>query len=201
MSSFKKSTMGPIQLDPTLTWWTWTISLFTFVGLYKSSIRITQGKLYVKEVASVTRESTCVFPLLGTCSRLNNSNLNCKCLSILAFSHLLLLSRPSFGQQPILSLRTFLLLFPPILWTIDISSSKTSYLSSLFVAEKPSLSDLSLVICSGETRTSPTPEPLWFTTPLIYTFQNKGSCREIVPTGFPSMFCVAATSSNRGLAN
>ena len=43
---------------------------------------------------------------------------------------------------------------------MDIPSNKTSYLASLFVAEKPNLSDFLMVICSGETKTSPTLEPL-----------------------------------------
>ena len=115
MSSFKNSTMGSIQLGPTLTCWTWTTFPLTFVGLYKSSIRITRGKLCVEEVASVARESAYVFPLLGTCGRLNDSNLDCKCLtflSTLAFSHPLLLIRPSLGRWPVSSLRTFSLSFP-----------------------------------------------------------------------------------------
>ena len=115
MSSFKNSTMGSIQLGPTLTCWTWTTFPLTFVGLHKSSIRITRGKLCVEEVASVARESAYVFPLLGTCSRLNDSNLDCKCLtflSTLAFSHPLLLICPSLGRWPVSSLRTFSLSFP-----------------------------------------------------------------------------------------
>ena len=91
--------------------------------------------------------------------------------------------------------------FPPILWTMDIPSSKASYSASLFVAEKPNLNDFSMVSFLGEIRTSPTPEPLWFAAPSTYTFQNKGYCREIVPTDFPSMFCVVDISSNRGSVN
>ena len=116
MSSFKNSTMGSIQLGPTLTCWTWTTFPLTFVGLHKSSIRITRGKLCVEEVASVARESAYVFPLLGTCSRLNDSNLDCKCLtflSTLAFSHPLLLIRPSPSRWLVSSLKTFSLPFPP----------------------------------------------------------------------------------------
>ena len=117
MSSLKNSIMGSIQLGPTLTWWTWTTSPFTFMGLHKSSIRITRGKLYVEEVVSVVRESACVFLLLGMCSRLNDSNLDY--LNTLAFSHLLLRACPSLDQQPILSLTTSLLIFPPFFepWT------------------------------------------------------------------------------------
>ena len=39
------------------------------VGLHKSSTRMTRGKLWAKEVASVARESACVFPLLRICKR------------------------------------------------------------------------------------------------------------------------------------
>ena len=85
MSSFKNNTMGSIQVGPILIWWTWTISHFTSMGLYKSSIRIIRGKLCTKEVTSMARESACVFPLLGTCSRLNDSNLDCKCLTWLNY--------------------------------------------------------------------------------------------------------------------
>ena len=81
MSSLRNNTIGSIQLGPTLTWWTWTIFPFTSIGLHKSSIRITWGKLCAEEIASVARESVYVFPLLGTCSRLNDSNLDCKCLT------------------------------------------------------------------------------------------------------------------------
>ena len=88
-SSLRNSTMWSIQLGPTLTWWTWTTSPFTSVGLHKSSIRITRGKLCAEEVASVARELACVFPLLGTCSRLNDSNLDCKCLTWLKYPYIL----------------------------------------------------------------------------------------------------------------
>ena len=84
---------------------------------------------------------------------------------------------------------------------MDIPSSKASYSASLFVAEKSNLSDFSMVSFSGEIRTSPTLEPLWFAAPSMYTFQNKGSCREIVPTDFPSMFYVVNISSNGGSVN
>ena len=81
ISFLKNSTMGSIQLGPTLTWWTWTTFPFTSISLHKSSIRITRGKLCAEEVASVARESACMFPLLGTCSKLKDSNLDSKCLT------------------------------------------------------------------------------------------------------------------------
>ena len=51
------------------------------MGLHKSSIRITRGKFCVEEVESVARELACVFPLLGMCNRLNDSNLDYECLT------------------------------------------------------------------------------------------------------------------------
>ena len=81
ISSFKNSTTGSIQLGPTLSWWTWTTSLLTSVGLHKSSTKMTWGKLRAEEVTSMARESACVFPLLGMCNRLKDSNLDCKCLT------------------------------------------------------------------------------------------------------------------------
>ena len=85
ISSLKNSTMGSIQLGSTLTWWTWTTFSFTSVGLHKSSTMITRGKLYAEKVASVAKESPCVFPLLGTCNRLKDSNPDCKCLTWLKY--------------------------------------------------------------------------------------------------------------------
>ena len=173
MSSLKNSTIGSIQLGLTLTWWTWITFSFTSVGLYKSSIRITWGKVYAEEVTSVARESACVFPLLGMCSRLNDSNLGCKCLTWLKY-HCILSSLTSNSPftWPTTSLesKNIFTTFPPILWTMDIPSSKVSYSASLFVVKKPSLSDFSIVICSGETRTSPTLEPFWFAAPSTYIF-------------------------------
>ena len=89
MSSLKNSTMRSIQLSPTLTWWTWTTFLLTFMSLHKFSIRITRCKLCTEEVASVARESACVFPLLGTCSRVKDSNPDCKCLAWLKYPYIL----------------------------------------------------------------------------------------------------------------
>ena len=173
MSSLKNSTMGSIQVGPTLTWWTWTTSPFTSVGLHKSSIRITRDKLYAEEVASVARELACVFLLLRTCSRLNDSNLDYKCLTWLKYPCILssLASNSPFTWPTTnLESENIFTAFPPILWTMDIPSSKASYSTSLFVAEKPSLSDFSMVICYEKTRTSPTLEPLWFAAPSTYTF-------------------------------
>ena len=62
----------------------------------------------------MARESACMFPLLGMCNRVRDSNLDFKCLTklkYLAFSYLLLLVRPSPGRRPASSPRTYLLLF------------------------------------------------------------------------------------------
>ena len=81
ISSLRNSTMEFIQLGPTLIWWIWTTPFFTLVGLHKSLTRITRGKFCIEEVARVAKESACVFPLLGTCNKLKDSNPNCKCLA------------------------------------------------------------------------------------------------------------------------
>ena len=202
MSSLGNSTMGSIQLGP--TWWTWTTFPFTFVGMHKSSIRIIQGMLWAEEVASVARNLACVFSLLGMCSRLKDLNPDYKCLTWLKYPCILsslASSSPFTWPTTSLESKNIFTAFPPILWTMDIPSSKASYSASLFVAEKPSLCEFSMVIYSGETRTSPTPKPLWFVDLSTDTFHNKASCREIVPIDFSSMFCVAVISSNRGSMN
>ena len=80
-SSLRNSTIESIQLGPTLIWWMWITFFPTLVGLHKSCTRITRGKLCVEKVASVARESACVFLLLGICGKLKDSNLDCKCLT------------------------------------------------------------------------------------------------------------------------
>ena len=85
--------------------------------------------------------------------------------------------------------------FPPILWTIDIPSSKVSYSASLLVAEKPSLNDFSKMSFSGEIKTSPTPDPFWFVAPSTYTFHCNDSYIAIWPTDFSSMQCSFDLSS------
>ena len=88
-SSLRNIIIRSIQLGPTLTWWTWTTFLNTLEGLYKSSTRITRGKPYAKEVASVARESACTFLLLGTCNKTKYSNPDCKRLTWLKYSCIL----------------------------------------------------------------------------------------------------------------
>ena len=173
MSSLKNSTIGSIQLGLPLTWWMWTTFPIASVGLHKSSIRITWGKLYAEEVASVARESACVFPLLGMCSRLNDSNFDCKCLTWLkdpCILSSLASSSPLTWPTTSLESENIFTTFPHTLWTMDITSNKASYSASLFVAKKPNLNDFSMVSFLGEIRTSPTLDPLWFTALLTYTF-------------------------------
>ena len=88
-SSLRNNTIESIQLGPTLIWWMWTTFLPTSIGLHKSSIRITRGKLCAEEVASVARKSECVFLLLGICDKLKDSNIDCKCLTWLNYSCIL----------------------------------------------------------------------------------------------------------------
>ena len=130
MPSLRNNTIGSIQLSPTLTRWTWTIFLFTSVGLHKFSIRITLGKPYAEEVASVARESACVFSLLGTCSRLKDSNLDSKCLTWLKYLCILLSfasSSPFTWPTNNLEFENIFIAFHPIFWTMDIPSNKASY--------------------------------------------------------------------------
>ena len=198
MSSLRYSTMKSIQLGPTLIWWTWTACPLTSVGLHKSSIRITWGRFCVEEVPSVARELACVFALLGTWKRVKDSNPDCRCITWLKYPCILsslASSSPFTWPTTNLKSKNIFTAFPPILWTVDIPSNKTSYSTSLFVAKKPNLSDFYMMSFSGEIRTSPTLEPLWFAAPSMYTFKNEGSCREIVPTDFPSMFCVVNSAT------
>ena len=148
-----------------LTWWTWTSLPFTSMGLHKSSIRITRGRLCSEEVASMARESACVFPLLGMCSRLKDSNPDYKCLTWLKYPCILsslASSSPFTWPTTSLEFENIFTDFPPILWTMDIPSNKVSYSASLFMAENYNLNDFSMVSFLGEIRTSPTPESLWF---------------------------------------
>ena len=108
--------MRSIQLDPTLICWTWAATSFISVGLYKSSTRMTRGRLWVEVDASVARESACVFPLLGMWCRLNDSILTVGTwldLSILASSHPWLPAPCLLNQRPFLNPKTPLQPFPP----------------------------------------------------------------------------------------
>ena len=167
-SSLRNRTIGSIQVGPTLIWWTWTIFLFISVGLYKSSTRITQGKLCAEDVANVARESAWVFLFLGTYDKLKNLNPDCKCLTWLKYSCILRsLASNSPWTWPTTNLESenTSTAFPPNFWTIIIPVSRALYSVSLFVVEKPNLKDFSIVILSGDIRTSPTPDPLWLVAP------------------------------------
>ena len=165
--SLRNSMIGSIKLGPTLIWWTWRIFLFTIAGLNKSSTRITRGKLYAEDVANVARESAWAFLLLGTCDKLKDSNLDYKYLTWLKYSYILgslASNSPWTWRTTSLELENTPTAFPPIFWTMIIPTSRASYSVLLFVAEKPNLKDFSIVIFSGDTKTSPTPDPLWFAT-------------------------------------
>ena len=83
----------------------------------------------------------------------------------------------------------------------DIPTNKALYSFSLFVAEKPNLKGFWIVILLGDIKANPTLDPLWFAAPSTYTFQDKGSCKEIVPTDFSSIFYFSTISFNRVSAN
>ena len=76
-----------------------------------------------------------------------------------------------------------------------------AYLTSLFVAEKPSLKDFSMMILLRDIVTSPTPDLLWFVAPSTYTFQGRGPYKEIILIDFPSMLGLSLFSSNEGSVN
>ena len=138
--------------------------LTTSVDLHKSSTRITRGKLYAEEVASVARKSACVFLLLRICDKLKDLNPDCKCLTWFKYSCILRsLASSSLPTWPTINLESenIYTAFPPIFWTMVILANKPSYSASLFVAKKPNLKDFLIVIISRDIRTSPTPNHLW----------------------------------------
>ena len=89
ISFSRNSSIGFIQLGPTLIWWTWSKSLFIGVAVHRSSTSITLGKSYAKKVARVAKESAWVFPLLGICDKSKNSNFVCICLTWSKYSCIL----------------------------------------------------------------------------------------------------------------
>ena len=134
--------------------------------------RITRGKLWAEEVARVAKESAWVFPLLGMCSKLKDSNLDCKFLTWLKYSCILTFlasNSPWTWPTTNIEFENISIAFPPILWTMVIPTKRASYLASLFVVEKPNLKNFSIVILSRDIKTSPTPDLLWFATPSTYT--------------------------------
>ena len=162
---------------------------------------MTQGKPCVKEVTRVARELTCVFLLLGICSKLKDSNLDCRCLTWFKFSCILTsLSSNSPLTWPTTNLESEYIstAFLPIFWTM---ANSVSYSASLFATEKPNLKDFSILIFSGDIRTSPISDPLWFAAPSTYTLQDKGLYRETMPIDFSSMPFFSTFSSNGDSAN
>ena len=165
--------MGSIQLGPTLTSWARTISFATLLALLRCLTRIIQGSFPAKEVASVANESAWVLPLLEMCDKLNRSKLGRRRLTWLRYSCILTsLASISPFTWPTTSLESenISTTFPPIFYTMAIPCNKASYSASLFVAENPGLRDFSMMALSGEIRTIPTPDPLWFAAPSTYTF-------------------------------
>ena len=116
MSSLRNITMGSIQLGPTLTSWTRTVSSATSFALLRCSTRIIQGSSPAKEVASVANESAWVFPLLEMCDKLNRSKPDRRRLTWLRYSCILasLASNfPSPGLLPVSNPKTSLIFFLP----------------------------------------------------------------------------------------
>ena len=116
-SSLRNNTMESIQLGHTLIWWIWTTFLPTSVGLHKSFTRITRGKLCAEEVASMARESTCVFLFLGIYDKLKYSNADCKCLTWFKYSCILrslASNSPRTWPTTSLELEKISTTFPPI---------------------------------------------------------------------------------------
>ena len=152
----------------------------------------------------MARELAWVFPLIGMCSKLKDSNPDCKCLTWFKYSCILtsLTSNSPFTWPTTnLEFENIFTVFPPIFWTIIIPTNRASYSSSLFMVEKPNLKDFSIMILSGEITTYSTLDPLWFATPSMYTLQDKGSYKEIMQTDFPSMSYFSTLSSKRDSTN
>ena len=204
ISSFKICTMKSIQLGPALIWWIWAVSLLVSVGLYKSSTRITWGKSYAEEVASIAKELACALPFLGTCSKSKESNFGYRYLTWLKYPCILssfASNSPFTWPTTSLEFEKSFTDFPPILWTMAIPINKASYSASLFVAKKSNFKDYSMMTFSGDISTSPIPEPFWFDAPFTYISQAGRRYWEIVPTNFSSMFPTDSNSSIGGSVN
>ena len=140
-------TIGSIRLGPTLTSWIQTMPLATSFALSRCSTRINRGRLPAEEVASVANESTWVFPLLETCDKLKRSKSDCRCLTWLKYSYILVslaFNSPFTWPTTNLESENISTAFPPIFCTMAIPCNNASYSASLFVAENPSLRDFSL---------------------------------------------------------
>ena len=149
------------------------MSFLTPSALHKSSTRMTRGKPYTEEVARVANESASVFPLPESCDKLKNSKSDCKRLTWLKYSYILTslaFSSPFTWPTINLEFEKTSTAFPTIFCTMAIPCNKASYLASLFMIENPSLNNFSMVIFSGDIKTSLTPDPLWVAGPSTYTF-------------------------------
>ena len=171
-----------------------------YVPLYSSRL----AQVFNKYDPKVARELAYMFPLLGICNKLKDSNCDCKFLTWFKYPCILTYLASNFPFTcPMTNLESenISIAFPPIFCTMAIPTNRASYSASMFVVEKSSLNDFSMVIFSRDIRTSPTPDPLWFAAPSTYTFQDRGSCWEIMPTYFSSMPCFSASTSNGDSAN
>ena len=155
-------TSRSIQLKPTCMLYTLTMAWSWQLGATKSSTTMIQGRPCPDEVANMANESAWEFLLLGICFMEKASKLDCNRLILLRY----LCIRWSLASKSPLICSTTNLKFekistalPPNLLTIIIPASKASYSASLFVAGKLNLKDLSLVIFSGDTNS--TPDPFW----------------------------------------
>ena len=125
ISFFRNSTIGSIQLEPTLTLWIRTMPFATSFALSRCSTRITRGRLPAEEVASVANESTWLFPLLETCNKLKRLKSDYTRLTWLKYSCILTLP----GPLPISSSRISLLLFLPFSapWPFPVTMPHTRF--------------------------------------------------------------------------
>ena len=111
----------------------------------------------------MANESAWVFPLLETCDKLKRSKSNCRHSTWLKYSYILVsLASNSPFTWPTTNLESenISTSFPPIFYTMAIPCNNALYSASLFVAENPSLRDFTMIVFSGDSRTSPTPDPL-----------------------------------------
>ena len=97
------------------------------------------------------------------CDKLKRSKYDCRRLTWLKYSCILasLASNSPFTWPTInLESENISTDFLHIFYTMVISCNNASYSASLFVAKNLSLRDFSMIVFSGDIRTSPTPDPL-----------------------------------------
>ena len=110
----------------------------------------------------MANESAWVFLLLETCNKLKRSKSDCKRLTWLKYYCILTsLASNSPFTWPTTNLESenISIVFPHIFCTMAIPCNKASYSDSLFVAKNQSLRDFSIIVFSGDIRTSPTSDP------------------------------------------